>query len=232
MPPEIADLIAIAMQGPTGPEDSAWHTGVIQTWDESTQLNSVLVNGVILPNLRSVQSGIGVLYQPGDVVMIVRKQTQYFILGKVSAPGSAAQNQIQSASIGTYETTGSTTFADLATVGPTVTVNIGSSRRCLVLHGAEISCAGNPAGAYIGGAIGFQVSGASSISAAFGARVTQYSLSASTGAGFQTQTTKASLVTAADGLNSGTNTFTCKYYSQQSSPVCGFQFRSITVIPF
>lgn len=217
---------------PTGPEDVAFHTGQIVTWDDLSGVNTVTVNGVVLSNLKVVQSGIGLSYFAGDVVVIMRKQTQYFILGKVGSPGVGAANQIQSATISTFESTAATSFTDLATVGPSVTVNIGSSRRCLLITGAIIYCTGNPVGQFIGGSIGAQITGASAIGPGFGALQNAFSANATSGAGLQNYATRVSLITAADGLNAGSNTFTCKYYSQLSSPTCGFSARNITVIPF
>ena len=229
---QIADLLTQGIRGPVGPEDAGFHTGTVITWDEATQANSVYVNGTVLNNVRAIQSGIGVLYQAGDVVVLIRKQTQYFVLGKVSAPGGNNSNQIKSATISTFESTAATSFTDLATVGPSVTVTIGSSRRCLLITGAIIYCTGNPVGQFIGGSIGAQITGASAIGPAFGALQNAFSANATNGAGFQNYATRVSLVTAADGLNAGNNTFTCKYYSQLSSPTCGFSARNITVIPF
>jgi hypothetical protein len=92
---EIADLITAGMRGPTGAEDAAWHTGTVLSWDESSGVNSVLVGGTAIPNLKTVQAGIGIQFQPGDTVMIVRKQTQYFVLGKETAPGGNNANLIK-----------------------------------------------------------------------------------------------------------------------------------------
>lgn len=229
---DIAALMIAGLTPPSGNGDIGFHQGVIQSWDELSGVNTLTVNGSTVSNVKTFQTGIGVPYFAGDVVGLFRFQSTYFILGKVTAPGGTQANQIKSATVDTYQTTGSTSFSDLATVGPQVTVNIGSSRRCLVLHGARVSCSGNPVAQYIGGSVGFQVTGASSIGAGFGAMVEQLSANATSGAGFTIHTTKSTLLTSADGLNAGSNTFTCKYYSEVATPVTGFAVRTITVIPF
>jgi hypothetical protein len=236
---DIAALMTAGFAQPTGSEDAAFHTGQIVTWDELSGVNTVLVNGVVLSNLKVIQSGIGLSYGAGDVVVIMRKQTQYFIMGKVSSPGAGAANQIQSQTIATYQTTGSTGYANLATFGPEVTINVGSSRRCLVLISAFIDASGTIStnGGFIGGTASVITSGASAIGhdqayarSRFQALVPYAGPVYGAGAGLSAS--GARLFTASDGLNSGSNTFTVQYKSDQSSPACGFQQRTLTVIPF
>jgi hypothetical protein len=92
---EIADLITRGIKGPQGPEDSAFHTGIVRSWDVLSGANTVEVNGVILPNLKALTAGIGVRYSAGDTVVLVRKQTQFFIMGRVSAPGGSSGSAIR-----------------------------------------------------------------------------------------------------------------------------------------
>lgn len=224
---------------PPGGADLYHYTGQILSWDESTGVNSVMINGAPVSNLRVLQSGIGVAYQAGDVVLVEKRMSQWYILGKVAAPGAGAANQIQSQTIAAYETTGSAGYANLATYGPEVTINVGSSRRCLVLVGAYITSSGTIAtnGALIGGTASVAVSGASSIAhgqayaSAKWQCLVQYA-GPVYGGGGTASAMGARLFTASDGLNSGTNTFTVQYKSDQSSPLCGFQQRTLAVIPF
>lgn len=224
-------LLAQALAAPNGPSDSGWHVGQIVSWDESSGTNVVMVNNVALTNLKSIATGIGVQFQAGDNVLILRKQTQYIIMGEMQVPGGNQSNQIKSATVNTGESTASTTFTDLATLGPQVTVNIGSNRRALVFVGARILCSGSPANQYIGGQAGFQVTGASAMGPGFSAWCLQYSVSG-VGIGFTQDVLHSVVLTAADGLNAGSNTFTMKYLSTLASPTCGFQGRILTVIPF
>lgn len=229
---EIADLITAGMRGPTGAEDLALHTGVVLAWDEVSGVNSVLVGNSQLDNLKTVQPGIGLQYAQGDVVMVVRKQTQYFVLGKISAPGGNNANQIKTAEISVQEATGSASYTDLATFGPQLTVNIGSSRRCLLMVGAGILCAGtNSVGQYIGGDATVNVAGASNIPIV-GTVHGQWRSNATTSLGGYVSVFRPFVLTAANGLNPGPNTFTMQYRSVVTTPTCAFQERVITVIPF
>ena len=85
---ELAELISAGMRSPTGPSDTAFYTGKVMSWDNLSGANSVMVNDVILSNLSAMQMGIGLSYGKGDVVLVMRKQTQYFIVSKIGVPGS------------------------------------------------------------------------------------------------------------------------------------------------
>jgi hypothetical protein len=232
-PFQLAQLLAAANAPSSGGADLAHHRGEILSWDESTGLNSVKVNGAAVSNLLVLQSGIGIVYQPGDTVMVEKRMSQWYILGKVAAPGAGAASQIVSNEVVASQTTGSTTYTDLGTVGPSVSVYIGSSRRCIVLFGCGITVADTGAGAnnYVGGSAVFNVSGASTIAAAAGVSAQIWSPSGAPTGGAWTSS-KPKLLTAANGLNTGMNTFTLQYRSNLASPVCGFIERHITVIPY
>ncbi|QRP48012.1 hypothetical protein [Amycolatopsis sp. FDAARGOS 1241] len=221
----LAALIAEAGQGPSGARDLSNYTGQIVAWDEISGTNVVHVNGGDIPNMRVVASGIGLAYEVGDVVNITARGTQWFINGKVGAPGAGAGNQIASGDVPADQSTSSTTYTDLATFGPQVTVTIGSSRRALVLLSAFFQLVSNDVN-YAGGWMGFTVTGASSIGVN---RTIQAQIAA---AGLGTFGSRAMLFTAADGLNAGVNTFTCKYRADNSTYPCTFGSRNITVIPF
>lgn len=144
---EIADLITAGVMGPQGSDDSGWHLGLILSWDSSTGLNSVRVNNATLTNLRALTPSLGTEYTPGQSVLIVRKQTQYFILGPVQVPGalgSTPPTQIDGTG-GTISGTAGV-WRDLdagASVSPSVSVKLASYQRCLFMWGcAYIRCWG------------------------------------------------------------------------------------------
>lgn len=242
---EIADLMTKGLQGPTGPEDSAFHTGVVNTWNTLSGVNTVTVNGVVLSNLKSLYSGVGISYQPNDVVVILRKQSQYFILGKVSTPGGTAPSTIQEgffSFVTTFGTAGAWGNHPTLGAGPTSQVYIGSSRSCLVLFSANIKVrVGDTAfGPDIYdplclAAISFAVSGASTIAA--DAYLGQTALlqmeNTNTGGGgkmVSTLTTVSGFMRLGPqhNLNVGLNTFTIKYKSGQTAE---FQIPHLVVIP-
>jgi hypothetical protein len=231
-PEDIAAALAqgFGTQNSNGNSDIGIHTGTIVSWDEVTGLNSVLINGNTFNNLPVLSTSNSIMLSPGDVVQVERKQSQYFILGRVQAPGAGAALNWRSARINTQESTTSTTYTDLTTVGPSVSnVYIGSSRRCIVLTTGRIGVSGN------GGYFSFAVSGASTIApddsrAAFTFGTQQVTLA----------NTNVTLLTAADGLNPGFHTFTMKYRFDSGTVFGGppgtgpalFLIRTITVMPF
>ncbi|MBB4689832.1 hypothetical protein [Amycolatopsis jiangsuensis] len=233
----LAALIAEAGRGPAGSEDLSDYTGQILAWDALSGTNVVHVNGADIPNMRVVQSGVGLAYQPGDVVNIMRRGTQWFILGKIGAPGAGAGNQIASRRIAIQRSIpAGGDFADLTgSYGPEVSLYIGSSRRCLVIHSFECAVSGSVPvsgeGALARGA-GFQavqVSGASSLPVE--TAVTDAFVQ--NGWATNQSVTASTLVTAANGLNAGLNVFTCKYRATADSGLAvQVNNRVLTVIPF
>ncbi|MEV6879784.1 hypothetical protein [Amycolatopsis sp. NPDC051128] len=216
---------------PTGSSDLAHIQGEVLSWDEASGVNSVLVNGAAVSNLKVIQSGIGLQYSPGDTVMVERRMTQWYIVGKIGAPGGSNVNQIKAAEVSATEITGSTTYTDLATFGPQLTINIGSSRRCLLMTGVRIVCAGTASNAYIGGSSTVNVTGASDIPIV--GTVTAGMLAQTTPiVGFSSNHNRNFVLTAGHGLNPGANTFTMQYRSNFASPTCAFAERYIIVIPF
>lgn len=135
---EIADLITAGMQGPTGPDDSGWHVGKIITWSASTGLNSVLVGNTVLTNLRALAPSVGTEYYPGQSVLIVRKQTQYFILGQVQVPGSTGSsppNQVDAAGGTLTGSSASWRDLDAGGVSPSLNVTLSPYQRVMIMWG-------------------------------------------------------------------------------------------------
>ncbi|MES2963579.1 MAG: hypothetical protein V4760_06785, partial [Bdellovibrionota bacterium] len=120
-----------------------------------------------------------------------------------------------SAVVATSETTGTSSWVDLTTAGPAVTVTSGTS--ALVTMTAELK-ANASAGTTC--AVSFAVSGATTIAAS-----TSQKLEVSNTAGFQ-HMSATYLVT---GLNAGSNTFTLKYQAISPTTTCTFLNRNIIV---
>lgn len=224
---EIASLITQGLRGPTGSEDLALHTGVVLAWDESSGTNSVLVNNAEIDNMKTVQPGIGLQYNQGDVVMVVRKQTQYFVLGKIASPGGNNANQIQGQYIAASESTTNTSKTSLTTFGPQVNVRIGSSGRALVMVGAYLQSAGVANAGYSGGAVYVDITDSSTKINAVQAIKNMYAQSSASG--FSETVSAVQLVT---GLNPGNTVFTCYYSAGPAPGTTTFASRTLTVIPF
>lgn len=230
---DIAALLVAGMQQQaTGNSDLGWHQGTVLAWDEATGLNTVQINGNQFQNLLVLSTSNSIMISPGDNVGILRVQSQYFILGRVQAPGAGAALRIQSNVVHTFETTTSPypTYTDLTTVGPTVSnVYIGSSRRCLVLLNSFIQVSNSS------GYMSFTVSGASSIAAtAFIPAANRFYNTANGGPTSGGTVGRTVVVTAADGLQQGFNTFTAKYCRDVVNNGTGADFseRVLTVFPF
>ena len=228
-PPALSDLgvfINEALAPPAGNgSDIGFVTATVQSWDEISGTNTVvLAGGVVISNLKSIQ--------PGDVVGLKRVGNSYLVEGRIVTPGSSSGNQIRSARVATLVNTGAQGFGDLpGSYGPElVNVYIGSSRRCLVIHSAELTVSQSSIFQ------GVQITGASSIAVETG--VTDAYLSFINGAGLGLQidqsVTASTFVTAANGLNQGFNTFTAKYKITLTGTGTGAvaNNRVLTVIPF
>lgn len=122
--------------------------------------------------------------------------------------------------VASSETTTATSYTDLATPGPAVTVTIGSTGKALVaLHSAIANATSSLASYY-----GFAISGASVV-AASDAQAIGFT-SPSSGAGIRTGTTL--LVT---GLSAGSTTFTAKYRMDPGIGPATFVDRRLAITP-
>jgi hypothetical protein len=234
---EIARLLTQGTAPLAGDQDNALHMGTIVTWDRLTGANSVSINGVILPNLDALQGGIGISYTAGDVVIVQRKQTKYYILGKVASPlgsaGSAVVAGRDSAQVNQGSTGGF--FQDLTggVTGPSAQVYIGSSRSAIVLWTAAVETNQSKV------QISFDITGASSFAAGSltGSTIfhgnTIFNQAGSMSIATSSTITGASVITSAYGLNKGLNTFTMKYRVDLNGTGTGalISQRIITVIP-
>lgn len=121
-------------------------------------------------------------------------------------------------SISTSQTRTSTTYGDLATVGPTVTVTTGTM--ALVIFGCQIS--NSTAGQ--GGRCAIDVSGATTQAA-------DDNNSFLAESGNTSDAYQGSWVTVYDPINSGSNTFRLKY-RLVGSGTATFSNRSVSIVPF
>lgn len=130
----------------------------------------------------------------------------------------------------TQQSRSSTTFGDLATVGPTVTVNVGQTGRVLVLYACQIGWIDNNTDGAVGGEAGIEVTGATSRPVGDDQRLRAFTQSGGTtynSANFQLANMKFFT-----GLNPGLHTFRMKYRSLTAGKNCDFDNRSIAVFPY
>lgn len=187
--------------------------GVVQAWDQQTAQNRIAYHGSELVNVPILNTNEALLLRPGDVVAIQQWKSSYFIIGRVTIPGTAqaatalamVANRILSAEIAGQGTGTSSAFGDLTgtDIGPAVTGNIGATGKAFVIVGATISSGG---AAYSGGLMGFEVSGATSRAPS----VVDSLEDGMSAESFSFSNSRGILVT---GLNTGEHTFTAKYRS-------------------
>lgn len=215
-----------------GKDKRSWHTGKVKLWNDLTGANTITVEGEDLHDLPVLSTGAVQPFQPGDIVDIGVRGSQFFILGRIRTVGSGLAERIASNRVSQLRSVPiGGAFADLATsYGPEVTIYVGSSRRVYVTHSCEIGIGGAGA-ANLERATAWQavaVSGASTL--AVETAVTDAYFKA--GFGFDASVTATVLVTSANGLNQGFNTFTCKYKAiADGSLAPQVNNRTLTVTP-
>lgn len=219
--------------------DVGFHQGVVLDWDQQAGTNRVEVNGVPLDNLPVAAMG-SVMIGVGDVVALWRYHNAYFVMGRIAPINQALTVRAAEVPDSSFVTSTSV-YSDLnTTVGPTLTdVYIGPSRRCLVF----LSCGASSTDMGYASAH-FQVTGASAIDPPTGAG--NWSKGAYIGSEAPGVTvdptqvgasaTRIFLLTEADGLNTGLNTFTVKYMGHPDSGAllnndCFFFDRVLVVFP-
>jgi hypothetical protein len=129
-----------------------------------------------------------------------------------AAPGSA------SATVATDQSTTSSTFADLTTAGPAVTITTGT--KALIIITAEMTVSANK-----GGAAGYAVSGATTIAATDTTAIKMRETGGATS--FNNRVSVASRLST---LTAGSNTFTMKYRTTSGGDAANFLNREILVI--
>lgn len=153
--------------------------------------------------------GTPIIHSVGDVLTAADWNTSSNDLSFLAGTASA--------NILTVETTTSTTYTDLATVGPAVTLTTGAN--ALVIVTASLSNSGSAVSNF--NLMGYAVSGASTVAATDNTALSATSNPANS----ETQMSMATVV----GLTAGSNTFTAKY--KVGAGTGSFSRRVITVIP-
>jgi hypothetical protein len=156
------------------------------------------------------------IFTPGDVQTAQILARAFAILDTILAPSVAGTAGIRSATVATVQATTSTTFVDLGTPGPSVTVLVpGTSVLCLLHADAGASAASQYA------TLGILISGATTVEATVNIAVNDLPASG------YLPICRIFLIT---GLNPGTNTFKLQYSSGVGGSI-NFSRRDITIIP-
>jgi hypothetical protein len=232
------DLVPIL--GKKTPPGVGYRQGVIVSYNQNTAENVVLVDGSLVENIPILNTSEAALLAADDVVGIMTVGGTWAILGRFTYPGTpeavSALSSLRTQSVDetAAETTTSGSFTDLATVGPTASINVGPSGRVLVIVSADFQGEA-PRGSTLntGGAwMGYTMSGANTASA-----IDRYSAKCAiqydnVSTSFITTlriNTAMSRVTLREGLNTGNTTFTAKY-KRDTAGTASFSNRNITVM--
>lgn len=161
----------------------------------------------------------------GDVGVAVVNDGGQLVKLTALAFGPAAET------VTTSEGTLSTTYTTLLTAGPTLDdVLIGDTGRAIVIMSARIiysiGFSGNSLG---GGAMGFTVSGASSLPADDDRSLVSSHNQGGVNAGLESASSR---VVFLSGLAKGLHSFSARYRSFSAASPCGFQDRHLIVVPF
>lgn len=217
-----ADLVPLLLAADAGGE-IGFRQGTVVAWDSTSGANTINVGGTDLTNL-PVLAASAITLAPGDVVGVLRTRSSWMILGAITTNSLRIRTATYSGA--TESITADSTWRNAPTPGPSLTTYIGNSRQCIVFTAMAYNAKGSLPGC------GVAVSGASTIApsdvSATAAGVTGSTAFTLLGAasGFQ-------VLTAADGLNAGSNTFTMKYKASQDTGGSHlFWNRRLVVIPF
>jgi hypothetical protein len=211
----MSDDVAPSTEGRADPSDYRFVQGTVLEWDAITGTNKVLARGAELEDLPSLGgSDIGLL-RDGDPVILAQVNNTYAVFGRLELPGATARALgVVSARADDEVDFSTNTGSSFVTLpdGPSVVVEIGSTRRCRVdLSGFVRSYASVME-------IGLLVSGASAIAPDHRKVLSASGSAPATFVSVQISATRVIHLSADDGLNEGTNTFTMVYRYNEDDP--------------
>lgn len=231
------DLVPLLAPSPS--PGVGFRQGTIVSWNANTAENTVLVGDTLMTNLPILNTSEAAILAAGNVVGILTSGSTWGILGRFTIPGSSeavsslSSLRTQSADVLTNESTTSSSFTDLATVGPAVTINVGPSGRVLVIVSAEMTGMA-PKGSVIntgGASMTYAASGANTLTAVDRYAATgeiKYDSTPTFTADLHLRVA-ISRVTLREGLTPGSTTFTAKY-KRLTAGTTTFVNRNITVM--
>lgn len=95
--------------------DLGFHTGTVVAWEGGTGANTIDVAGATMTDLPILNTSDTVMLEPGHVVGLIRFKTTYFILGRVTPPGTdqfaTAAVHLEESGVSAWQFTLGTDFA-------------------------------------------------------------------------------------------------------------------------
>lgn len=217
---------------------AGYRQGVIQSWNPLTLQNTVEIDGVLFTDLPVLGLAEFATFSAGDVVGLLVAGDTMAIIGQIVTPNTAQASEalgflgafVKSASVISLDTVTSTSYGDLAHVGPTVSaVHIGPSGKALVLLTAEMFCNEAASAVYMS----VDVSAPSGIGPDDG-KTLKLGKSGTLVAANLTHEMRATAAIYYDGtLTPGDQTFTAKYRVSVTGGAASASVasRNVTVIP-
>jgi hypothetical protein len=238
----VDDLVPVLAPPPaSGSAAVGYRQGVIRSYDQTTGANTVDVGGATLTNLPLLNTSEALLLVPGAVVGVLTAGPSWFILGRVTVPGTpealSALSMISSRIVAAVDlaqgTRSSNSFGDLsgASVGPSVTVSISASGKALAFWGAGYGATGTWESLSTSGT-SVAVSGATTRAASSDYSLghhMEFPVSPNPGNALSNTSHQNSLMHLFEGLNPGSNTFTMKYRNLRNAGNVQFDTREIAV---
>jgi hypothetical protein len=243
-----SDLWPVFEPRPAGPAlPVTYRQGLIVSFNPITLENTVTVGGAIMDNLPLLGVGESTLLVPGAVVgiMVIGDgiKTMY-ITGRIVTPNTAdafdavalLNSNVVAATVSVQETyTDAVNFGDLATLGPTVNVNVRQTGRLLLICTSQIQWPA-PAGAAsvgVGGWVSVEFSGANTITplTASATLLPAFNITIAVAAGV-THTCQVTATQQAvfEGLTPGETQIRMKYRNQVAGNNVDYGRRTLTVI--
>ncbi|MEV6693363.1 hypothetical protein AB0M35_18025 [Micromonospora sp. NPDC051196] len=216
--------------------------GVVVEWDRQTAQNRVQVGGSLMQDLPILNTNEALSLAPGSVVGILTCGSTWFILGRITIPGSveaasalsAVFAQIRVATNNEAGTRNDATYGDLSgtSVGPEVTVTISPAGRALVFWTADYGQSSDWRPIATGG-VSVAVSGATTRAAdaawSLGSFL-QHPVAPNPGAALMAGGHQGAMMYLFEDLTPGSNTFTLKYRTRSTPGNVEFQSRQIAVL--
>ena len=162
----LSGLFAPPPEGPAQP--MTYRQGVVRAFNQTTLANQVEVGGTIMNDLPLLGVGEAELITVGSVVGVMCVDKTWAIIGRLVYPNTAEATsamsllsaRTQAQIILTQQGTAVTTYGNLGTYGPSVTLTVRSSGRVLVLMGCWMQWL---ATVTTGGDMGLNMSGANTL---------------------------------------------------------------------
>lgn len=226
---QLASLFTAAPSG--GAQPMSYRQGKVEYWNPFTLENQVNVGGTPITNVPVLGVAEAASITVGSVVGLMIVGSTWAIIGRLVIPGTdEAEDAITrlgqqwvSEDVDAAETTTSSSYTDLGTVGPTVEINVGASGKLLVGVSSRFAMDRDAAG----GLMSFAMTGTSSLSADDGRSLL---LSVADGSGlYSGASLSGTRLVLLEGLDPGPRTITAKYRAVTSLGVgCTFGFRNVS----